>query len=335
MVTKIGRAIDILQDRELLFLGSRLKRLAEQMQADVLLVAHRAGLPIQPGQYPVLAILDEQGPTTIGELASAMRLSQPAITKHAARLERAGLVAIVRGEKDRRQSTVSLSTIGREAIALSKKTVWPLVEEAVKEVVEDLSGPFLAQIAAIEERLATRSLSARAQAGSVAILQPAVAADVPAIVSLLNRAYRGTGWNSEAGYMTGDRASDALVRKDMAATPGALLVWRTGRDIQGCVWLAPLQGGTWYLGSLAIDPGVQNAGLGRRLLAASEDWVRERGGRNIRMTVVNVRDGLIAWYERRGYLSTGETESFPYNDERFGIPKRHDLRFIVLRKRLD
>jgi hypothetical protein len=52
------------------------------------------------------------------------------------------------------------------------------------------------------------------------------------------------------------------------------------------------------------------------------------------MTVVNVRDSLIAWYGRRGYALTGETQPFPYGDERFGRPLRGDLQFVVLEKEL-
>jgi len=195
------------------------------------------------------------------------------------------------------------------------------------------------QITTIEERLAARSLSARAQVAAMN-LHPATDADVPAIVSLMNRAYRGVGaaagWNTEADYIEGNRTSEALLREEMTAKPGGtLLVWRRrSGDIQGCVWLEPLGDGVWYLGSLTIDPHEQNAGLGRQLLATSESWVRERRGKEIRMTVVNLRDSLIAWYARRGYQPNGETEAFPYDDVRFGIPKRNDLRFIVLRKQL-
>ena len=52
------------------------------------------------------------------------------------------------------------------------------------------------------------------------------------------------------------------------------------------------------------------------------------------MTVVWVRDALIAWYQRRGYSLTGETEPFPYGDERFGRPLRDDLHFVVLEKEI-
>jgi hypothetical protein len=67
-------------------------------------------------------------------------------------------------------------------------------------------------------------------------------------------------------------------------------------------------------------------------LQAAEDFAKERGGHRIRMTVVNVRKTLIAWYERRGYALTGETKPFPYGDERFGRPLRDDLHFVVLEK---
>ena len=51
------------------------------------------------------------------------------------------------------------------------------------------------------------------------------------------------------------------------------------------------------------------------------------------MTVVNVRDTLIAWYQRRGYALTGVTRPFP-SDDRFGKPLRDDLCFVVLERAL-
>jgi len=165
--------------------------------------------------------------------------------------------------------------------------------------------------------------------------------DVPAIVALMNAAYRGAdshaGWTSEAGYMLGDRTNERLLRAKLATKPEAcFLLYREerGADLTGCVWLEPLGNGLWYLGSLAIDPSRQGDGLGSWLLSAAEAWAGERGGARIRMTVVNVRDSLIAWYERRGYRLTGQTRPFPYEDHRFGVPQRDDLCFVFLEKAL-
>jgi GNAT superfamily N-acetyltransferase len=165
--------------------------------------------------------------------------------------------------------------------------------------------------------------------------------DIPVIVSLMNRAYRATGdkagWNSEAEYIAGDRTTESQVQADLLEKPHAsFLKWTdaSSGQISGCVWLEPKAGTTWYLGSLAADPARQNAGLGKLILAAAEQWVREHRGERVRMTVVNVRQALIDWYVRRGYHLTGEIEPFPYGDDRLGTPLRDDLAFVILAKDL-
>lgn len=193
-----------------------------------------------------------------------------------------------------------------------RKPRGPLVEAAVKEPSAATTGPGAARDA-----------------------------DVPAIVALMNRAFRvggsGAGWTTEADSIEGSRTTEDMLRQDMASNPDAtMLVWRRPSDdsLLGCVWLEPEGDSVWYLGSLTVDPREQNGGLGRKLLAAAENWISERGGQEIRMTVVHVRNTLIAWYERRGYTLTSETKPFPYGDDRFGVPKRDDLHFVVLYKRL-
>jgi hypothetical protein len=63
---------DILSDLGPIFLGSRLKRLAERFQAGAARVVTDAGLPMQPAHVPLLAALD-RGPLTVGQLAEAVR----------------------------------------------------------------------------------------------------------------------------------------------------------------------------------------------------------------------------------------------------------------------
>ena len=170
-------------------------------------------------------------------------------------------------------------------------------------------------------------------------LKRAQAADFPEIVALTNKAYRDTGpvasWNVES-LIEGQRLTEALLREDLAASPDAhLLIWRDAAgEHLGHVWLEPQPDGAWYLGLLTVRPDRQDQGLGRRLLAASEGYARDRGAGRIRMTVVDRRDTLIAWYERRGYADSGERRPWPYHDLRIGRPTVPDLGFVVLEKAL-
>lgn len=173
-------------------------------------------------------------------------------------------------------------------------------------------------------------------------LHPASEADLPEVINLMNFAFRGTGpvasWNTEADSIDGNRTTFAILRDELAQSPRAILLLLRDEDygsLQGCVLLEPMTEGVWYLGSLTVDSSLQRVGLGRRLLETAEQWAANHGATTIRMKVVNVRDTLIAWYERRGYFLTGETHPFPYGDHRFGKPRRTDLAFVVLQKSID
>jgi ribosomal protein S18 acetylase RimI-like enzyme len=167
-------------------------------------------------------------------------------------------------------------------------------------------------------------------------LQEAAEADYPAVIAMTNRAYRQpTGqadWKVET-LVEGQRIDESLLRDDLAQPGARLLIWRDAAGAHmGHVRLDDEGHGTWYLAMLTVRPDRQDGGLGRTLLAAAEDYARKRGGRRMRMTVVQQRAELIAWYQRRGYELTGETRPFPYGDDRFGIPTRDDLAFVVLER---
>jgi len=174
------------------------------------------------------------------------------------------------------------------------------------------------------------------------ILRKAVESDFAEIVDLANLAYRGRegttpSWNIEKGIVSGQRLDDSLLREELAQKPdGALLVYREDPQgsLLGTVWLNPESDGVWYMGLLTVRPDLQNRQLGRKLLAAAEEYARDRGATRIRIGVLHVRDTLIAWYERRGYRHTGESEPWPADDPRVGTPLVENLRFLILEKDL-
>lgn len=175
------------------------------------------------------------------------------------------------------------------------------------------------------------------------VLREATEADYAEIIDLANLAYRGRegtkpSWNVEQGIVGGQRLNDSLLREELAAKEdGALLVYRDDPQgpLLGTAWLNPEDDGAWSLGLVTIRPELQNQQLGRRLLDAVENYARQRGAKLIVIGVLHVRETLIAWYERRGYRKTGETEPYPTDDPRFGTPLRENLHFVIMEKALE
>ncbi|MFI8291464.1 GNAT family N-acetyltransferase [Streptomyces sp. ms191] len=166
----------------------------------------------------------------------------------------------------------------------------------------------------------------------------AVEDDVPVLVPLVESAYRGdssrAGWTTEADILQGQR-TDAEGVRDVITAEGSrlMVVERDGRVIACCQ--LEHRGDAAYFGMFAVSPALQGAGLGRLIITEAERRVREIWGvREMHMTVISVREELIAWYERRGYRRTGRMTPFPYGDERFGVPQRDDLQFELLVKEL-
>jgi len=169
-------------------------------------------------------------------------------------------------------------------------------------------------------------------------LRSAEERDIPAIVALVTAAYRGdssrAGWTTEADLLDGARIDPELLRGDILRPRSRVLLLEADDRLLACAHVAD-EDGIGYFGMFAVAPTAQGGGIGNRVLAEAERIAREDWGlAHMRMTVIDLRAELIAWYERRGYCRTGIFKPFPYGDVRFGIPKRDDLRFEVLEKTL-
>jgi len=81
---------------------------------------------LTPSQLSALAVIENHGPLTLGELADHERLAPPSVTKMVGKLEGAGLVVRTVDPGDRRVCRVSTSERGRALVAdiRRRKTAW-------------------------------------------------------------------------------------------------------------------------------------------------------------------------------------------------------------------
>ena len=158
-------------------------------------------------------------------------------------------------------------------------------------------------------------------AGSEARIRRANDEDVPGLTRLINAAFV-----VEQIVFEGDRVDDLGVRVYMSS--GTFLVAEDSDALAGCVYIETRDDRS-YLGLLSVQPARQGTGLGRRLVAAAEDFARASGSRVMDMRVISARgEELLPFYRRLGYVFI-RTEPFPAN-----LVSKMPSHFILLSKSL-
>lgn len=159
--------------------------------------------------------------------------------------------------------------------------------------------------------------------------------DTDNVTQLVNRAYRpatgSEGWTHESAMVSGDRITPQKVAAAIQA--GTVLVADTDHDLVGCVQVE-VTDRIAHIGMLAVDPLLQTAGIGKKLLTRAEELARHSHNAQVGvLVVIAARKELLAFYQRRGYSITGENSTYP-TDAGVGTPHKEAMVLASLRKRL-
>lgn len=186
-------------------------------------------------------------------------------------------------------------------------------------------------------------------------LRQATLSDISALEVLLNRCYRfNEGWTNEAELVGGVRTNQGELESVINDPKQYLFVFpktkngardgvETG-EILGCINVE-MGNNDAHIGMFAVNPELQGNGVGNTMLEAGEVFAarhlnHQKSKNNaqnepspmvIKLLVLNGRPKMQAYYERRGYVATGNTEAFP-EDGNNGTPKKDGLYFFELAK---
>ncbi|MGA9047231.1 GNAT family N-acetyltransferase [Sulfuricurvum sp.] len=142
--------------------------------------------------------------------------------------------------------------------------------------------------------------------------------DTPILTSLINRSYRGdssrAGWTTEADLLSGQRIDKTGLLQLLNDPDSLILIARSEESILATIH-AHREAGSVHFGLFAVEPSLQGEGIGKELLAYAESEAMKYWGVDTAiMEVITQRSELIEYYERRGYVRTGEMIAFPQSD---------------------
>lgn len=280
------------------FLGSRLKRLGERMQAGAAEVIADYGLPLVPAQVPVLTAL-RAGPLAIGQIAEAVGASQPGVSRIVGQLEKLDLLETRRG-RDQRERLVALTLAGTHAVEVLARDVWPRVGTAAEELYQGLSGSLLGQLGAIERALAEASLAERArriEPGGLRLVEWR---------EDLARAFHDINAEWIEAMFSLEPLDRAVLENPVARIiePGGtiLFVEAPGIGIVGTCALMPDSDGGFELTKMGVLEAARGMKAGEFLLAAAIERARAMGVQDLYLLTNRKCEAAIHLYEKLGFV---------------------------------
>lgn len=148
--------------------------------------------------------------------------------------------------------------------------------------------------------------------------------DAPRLQDLIQAAFRikneaNVDWIGSPEFADAFSIELDVIVSRITAPDGRILVASEAEDghIIGCVNVYRKTPNFGRLGLIAVDPKLQRGGLGKIILTHGEKYLtQELGVSRIGLNTLHTRKDMIKWYERQGYVKTGEVTKLPI--ERFG-----------------
>ena len=290
-----------LAEQGALALGSRLKVLSEHCYDQIDQAYREHGLRLQARWFPLLRLLQERGPLTVGEAADALGLTHSAISQLATRLMREGWLQQEADAGDRRRRRLSLSAEAHTELRAARP-LWQAMRASVEARLQATGVDLLGALEVFETGLQAQSLAA-----DIAVRHRDRRRDdvriVPYSPELREHFYRlNAEWLIK--YYNIEPIDHAVMSDPEAhilAPGGAILFALVGDEVVGTCALLPESPGVYELTKMAVTERHQGLGLGRRLIEAAIAEFRRRGGTELFLESQRRLQAALRLYESVGF----------------------------------
>lgn len=143
-----------------LALGSRLKRLSDQIMRDGAKIYKESGIDFEPRWFPVYYALSKESPSGVTEIAKSLGISHAAVSQVVRELLRKGLLVAVKDELDGRRKLLSLSEQGIQLLPRIQD-LWNDIAVAIHQMINQHQTNIIDSIREVERSFTERSLHQR------------------------------------------------------------------------------------------------------------------------------------------------------------------------------
>lgn len=283
-----------------LALGSRLKGLSDRLYDLADAIYQQQGIALQARSFPVLRLLHDRGPQTIGEIAAAIGQTHSAVSQMANRLRAGKLLRELPDAKDRRRRRLALTTQSEAALKRARP-VWLAIEQSLASQCDQAGLDLLGGLTTLSKLLDDKMLediAARCQATRAQSIEivPFAAADRSHFYRL------NAEWLQRFFYLEEiDHRVLSNPEAEILAGGGVIVYAKMGDEIVGTCALLRESPGVYELTKMAVTERCQGLGIGRKLIDAIIAAFKQKRGKMLFLETHSKLISAIRLYENSGF----------------------------------
>jgi N-acetylglutamate synthase-like GNAT family acetyltransferase/DNA-binding transcriptional ArsR family regulator len=301
---------DILSQEGYLFLGSRLKRISDNLLSDAAKIVHSEGfLNLYPSHMAIIGVLSRGESIAISQLAQNLGLTQPSITRSVNTLRKLNIIEITYAPKDSRKKLLSLSENGIEIAHKLRVEIWHYIELVIQEIVGHGQTDLLKNLDIIEAALTKKSLYERYES-----LKNKMASQSEIEIIEFDEKYAADFYNINAEWIE-DLFTLEEIDKEVLKNPkgkildngGVILLARhVDLGIIGTCALMNMGDDLFELTKMGILKKARGLKIGEALLQATIKRANEMQIQKLFLLTNKLAQAAIHLYEKLGFVHSQE-----------------------------
>jgi ribosomal protein S18 acetylase RimI-like enzyme len=308
--------------------ATRLKRLAESLQADVARIYRELNVDFEPKWFTMLYALHHNGTMSVIELSNLLGLTHPAIIQFAEQMQRKKLVTTVRDKTDARKKLIQLTEKG-EATFRKIEPVLHEIEIANRELMQETGTNVLVTVERMEHLLQSRSMYQRVRSRINAAFRGQI--KIITYAPRLKQFFKKLNEEWLKKYFTVEKIDLKILdnpTSEIIAHNGQIFFAQAGTEIIGTCAVKQTAPGTFELLKMAVTEEYQSRGVGRMLTEEAIAFAKKKKAKCIELDTSRKLDKALHLYETLGFKVIDETPNKNY--ARTTIKMKLDLNSLFL-----
>ena len=305
--------MDALRGYGELGLGSRLKRLSEQMMKEIQLVYDHFNIDFDPYLFPIVNIITHQDGVTNSEINIKLQLTQPAVTQAINKLIKKELVQIKGDAIDKRRKVITLSEKGRELV-VKMKPLWLAMDKVVKSNTQYPSNSLIEHINKLEDILSKKPMS-------MVIIEEAKknmsnTVEIVHFQKAYSQAFYDLNIEWLKTYFYVEPYDEEVLSnpdKYIIDKGGHIFFSKLGNAVVGTVALMPTdREGIFELTKMAVSPEHRGHKIGQKLMQYCIDFAKKEQYKALMLYSNTKLENAIYIYRKYGFVEMPQEPEAPY-----------------------